>query len=161
LSVMPVYGIKLIALSPEDFRKILREELTSGDPNVSTPIMLGAKPSIAHAKATVAGDVLSIVPPSGQYVYLMILVGNVGTDGDTISLQALDADGVTWREFLTLKLLGNTSTVLGFPNLKLDKVTIVGTEYTIFVGDGVTATFKVVGSGTGPWEVTVLYFCAP
>jgi len=130
------------------FRDALRDELR-----------LGPKPSIAYGSTTTAdAAIASVVPPADKYVYLIALIATVGADGDQVEGQALDT-GAVWRTVFKPKLLANTSVVLGFPNLKLDKVIVAGTEYTVVAGDGATATFKILSRGTGPWEATLLYFC--
>jgi len=122
---------------------------------------IGAKPETDfNSTTTVDTAFLSIVPPSGQYVYLMCVTANVGTDGDVVELQALDADGVTWHTVERLKGIANTSMIKGYPNLKLDKVKVAGVEKTIKAGDGTTAIVRLLSRGTGPWEASIQYFCA-
>jgi len=121
---------------------------------------LGAKPEIAYNSVSTADSVIiDIAPPVGQYVYLITLLASVGTDGDQVELQVLDVDG-NWRTVLKPKALANTSLVIGFPNLKLDKVKVGGVEYTVKAGDGTTKTLQILSRGTGPWEVTLIYFCS-
>jgi len=149
-----------VRLTGIEVEKIIRKEVTSGDPTKSTPIMLGAEPETEYNSTTTVDDAfINIIPPSGQYVYLMCITGNVGTDGDVVELQALCTDGV-WRTVVRLKMLANTSVVKGFPNLKLDKIKVAGTEYDVEVGDGVNPRVRLVSRGTGPWEATIEYFCA-
>jgi len=124
-------------------------------------LAIGVKPETDYnSTTTVDTAFITVVPPSGQYVYLMCITANVGTDGDVVELQALDVDGVTWHTVDRLKMLANTSMVKGYPNLKLDKVKVAGVEKSIKVGDGTTATVRLVSRGTGPWEASIIYYCA-
>ena len=127
---------------------------------IADRLALGAKPEIAYNSVSTANSVIiDIAPPVGQYVYLITLLASVGTDGDQVELQVLDVDG-NWRTVLKPKALANTSLVLGFPNLKMDKVKVGGVEYTVKPGDGTTKTLQILSRGTGPWEATLLYFCS-
>jgi len=139
-------------------REITREELTSGDPTISTPMGLGAKPETEYNSTATADDAfIQLAPPSGQYVYLMCITANVGTDGDSVELQVLCTDDI-WRTVDKLKMLANTSMVKGYPNLKLDKIRVAGVEYAVKAGDGTTATVRLVSRGTGGWEASVQYY---
>jgi len=125
-------------------------------------LAIGVKPETDYNSTTTADTAfINIVPPSGEYVYLMCITGNVGTDGDVIELQALDVDGVTWHIVDRLKMIANTSMVKGYPNLKLDVIKVAGVEKSIMAGDGTTATVRLLSRGTGPWEASIQYFCAP
>jgi len=122
---------------------------------------LGVKPETDYNSTTTPDTpFITIIPPSGQYVYLMIVTCNVGTDGDEVELQALDVDGITWHTVDVLKMIANTSMIKGYPNLKLDKVRVAGVEKSILAGDGTTATVRLVSRGTGPWKASIQYFCA-
>jgi len=144
----------------EMLRRLVRKELTSGDEARASPMMLGAKPETDFNSTTTADDAfITVAPPAGQYVYLMCITANVGTDGDVVELQVLDVDGVTWHTAERLKMLANTSMVKGYPNLKLDKVRVAGVEKSVKAGDGTTATVRLVSRGTGGWEASIQYFC--
>jgi len=130
------------------FREVLREEFA-----------LGAKPETDYNSTTTADDAfINIIPPNGQYVYLMCITANVGTDGDVVELQVLCTDD-KWRIVDRLKMLANTSMIKGYPNMKLDKIKVAGTEYTVKEGDGTTAIVRLVSRGTGGWEASIQYFC--
>jgi len=139
-------------------REILREELTSGNSAISAPMGLGEKPETEYNSTATADDAfIQLVPPSGQYVYLMCITANVGTDGDSVELQVLCTDDI-WRIVDRRKMLANTSMVKGYPNLKLDKIRVAGTEYAVKPGDGTIATVRLVSRGTGGWEASIQYY---
>jgi len=120
-------------------------------------LALEAKPSMIYNEtATADAEILGITPASGKYVHLILVILTVGTDGDRIEGQVY-ADG-GWRTLFDPKLLGNTSAVLGFPNLKLDKVMVGADEYTVPAGDGATKILRFMSRGTGPWNITVLWY---
>jgi len=147
-----------IAIS-EDIVNLLKEAALRAA--LKDEFALGVKPETDYNSTTLADDAfLTIVPPSGQYVYLMCITANVGTDGDVVELQVLDVDGVTWHTVDRLKMLANTSRMKGYPNLKLDKVKVAGVEKSVMAGDGTTATVRLVSRGSGPWEASIQYFCA-
>jgi len=138
-----------IAIS-EDIVNLLKEAALRAA--LKDEFALGVKPETDYNSTTLADDAfLTIVPPSGQYVYLMCITANVGTDGDVVELQVLDVDGVTWHTVDRLKMLANTSMMKGYPNLKLDKVKVAGVEKTVKAGDGTTATVRlsVLDADTG------------
>jgi len=140
-------------------RTILREELTSGDPAKVAPMMLGAMPETEYNSTTTTDTAfISIVPPSGQYVYLMCITANVGTDGDVVELQVYCTDGI-WRTVDRLKMLANTSMIKGYANLKLDKIRVAGVEYDVEIGNGINPRVRLVSRGSGPWEASIQYFC--
>jgi len=120
-------------------------------------LALEAKPEIAYAStATADAEILSVTPASRKYIHLLLAILTVGTDGDRIEAQVY-ADG-NWRTLFDPKLLGNTSCVLGFPNLKLDKVRVGADEFTVPPGDGTTPILRFMSRGTGPWSLTVLWY---
>jgi len=122
-------------------------------------LRLGAKPEPAWNETSTADQAfVTVTPPADQYVFLMLVFGNVGTDGDVIELQAYCQCHSAWQKFLRLKCLANTTIIQGFPNMKLDKITLAGEEHTIAKGDGENPRFQIVSRGTGPWEAGVIYF---
>jgi len=142
----------------EAFRKAMREELP---PIIRNEFALGVRPETDYNSTTTPDDpFITIIPPSGQYVYLICITANVGTGGDEIELQALDVDGVTWHTVDVLKMLANTSMIKGYTNLKLDKVKVAGVEKSIKAGDGTTVTVRLVSRGSGPWKASIQYFTA-
>jgi len=142
-------------------RQVIREELATIDDYRDEVYSLGARPETDYNETTTPGDpFLTIAPPIGQYVYLMCITANVGTDGDEVEVQALDVDGVTWHIVDVLKMIANTSMIKGYPNLKLDKIKVAGVEKSILAGDGTTATVRLVSRGTGPWKASIQFFCA-
>jgi len=139
--------------------RVLREELTSGDAARASPMMIGERPETDFNSTTTADDpFITIAPPAGQYVYIMCITANAGTDGDVVELQVLDVDGVTWHTVERLKMLANTSAIKGYPNLKLDVVRVAGVKKSVKPGDGATETVRLVSRGTGPWEASIQYF---
>jgi len=121
-------------------------------------LALGAKPETQANETTTPDDpFIEIIPPSGQYVYLQCLTVDVGTDGDSVELQALCTDGV-WRRITRLKCIANTGSTKGYANLKLDKIIWAKTEYEVEPGDGVNSRVRVVSRGTGPWAADMQYF---
>jgi len=120
-------------------------------------LALEARPSMGYnTTVTADAEIFSVIPASGKYIHLILVILTVGTDGDRIEGQVYA--GGDWRTLFDPKLLGNTSAVLGFPNLKLDKIVIGATEYTVPAGDGATKILRFVSRGTGPWNVTVLWY---
>jgi len=139
-----------MALTPGQLQECMQKAL-------KVALALEAKPSMGYNTTAVAdAEIFSITPASGKYVHLILVILTVGTDGDRIEGQVY-ADGA-WRTLFDPKLLGNTSAVLGFPNLKLDKIMIGTTEYTVPTGDGATKILRFMSRGTGPWNVTVLWY---
>jgi len=127
-------------------------------PEVKSALSLEATPKIAYASTTTADSkFFSVVPASGKYVHLMLVAYTVGTDGDRVECKFVDKDGVE-RTFCDLAALANTSIVLGFPNLKMDKVNVAGTEYEVLKGDGSTDVIRFYSRGTGAWKLFVLWY---
>jgi hypothetical protein len=141
-----------MALTPGQLQECLKKA-------VEAALTLGAKPEIAYGETGTADEAfLTIVPPAGEYVYLMSAIGSVGSDGDRIEMRVLDKDGVE-RTVFNPRALGNTPVGIGAPNLKLDKVRIGADEYAVKPGDGETEVVKFYSRGTGPWNLTVIYYC--
>jgi len=133
-----------------------REEILEA---LKAAFSLEAKPEIAYNETSTADEAfLTIVPPAGEYVYLMSFIGSVGSDGDRIEMRVLDKDGVE-RTVFNPRALGNTPVGIGAPNLKLDKVRVGADEYAVKPGDGETEVVKFYSRGTGPWNLTVIYYC--
>jgi len=125
---------------------------------LKTVLATEAKPSIAYASTSTANSkFFSITPAKDKYVYLMLIAYTVGTDGDSVECMFVDKDG-NERTFCDLAILANTSMLLGFPNLKMDKVNVAGTEYEVKKGDGTTDVIRFYSRGTGAWKLTVLWF---
>jgi len=128
-------------------------------PEMKKALSLEAKPEIAYNETSTADEAfLAFVPPAGEYVYLMSAIGSVGSDGDRIEMRVLDKDGVE-RTVFNPRALGNTPVGIGAPNLQLDRVRVGADEYEVMPGDGETEVVKFYSRGTGPWNLTVIYYC--
>lgn len=101
-----------------------------------------------------AGTIVSYAPSSGRYPVLVMVQGATDTDGNYIDLQVLDTND-TWRTFMRVRFIANTSFAVGFPAMPLDKVKVGGTIYSVKPGDGSTATLRAYAGGSGNWECMI------
>jgi len=124
----------------DEYEEAVRKQLVGA--NLQPPI---------YNSVSAAGTIVSYAPSSGRYPVLVIAQGATDTDGNYIDLQALDTNG-TWRTFMRIRFIANTSFGIGFPAMRLDKVRVGGTTYNVKPGDGTTATLRAYAGGSGTWE---------
>jgi len=128
-------------------------------PEMKKALSLEAKPEPAWNETTTPDEAfINVVPPADQHVYLMILFGSVGTDGDALELQIYCECHSAWQKFLRVRSLARLPIAHAFPNMKLDKVWTLEAEHIVAKGDGESPRFRVVSRGTGPWEAGVIYY---
>lgn len=92
------------------------------------------------------GTICEITPPKGYKVAILVIMGTTQNSGDSIKLQTLQSE--SWvDEVPAVYLLANGHLYFTYPSWVPEQD----------VGDGTTATVRLLAEGTGEFSGNVLY----
>lgn len=107
---------------------------------------------------TGVGVICNLVPAKDNYIVLQQISTYAADDGAVHILYALDESG-TWRTVDGWMFIENSSMIIPFPDVKLEKFKSFGVEYKVKKGDGSTATVRLLATvGTGIHSATMYYY---